>query len=164
MNRKEKWIIAIAMTLITLNLSATIFLLYSQLKVDTAGDYQQYDLYQMDYFLNNSLDGLSMYQLFDLSDSEYMLYFYGEDCPSCQVAQQYVAAYIDYGFTDKVPIYFIDVGNNEELLAPEETGSMEPDLFKVVYTPTLLVIDGNNREYYTGSNSVYEVLDRIVRR
>ena len=164
MNKKEKLLIIVCVAILSLNFSATIFLVYRELKRDAVDDYQQLNLYEMDYFLENSLTELSMYQLFTLSDSEYMLYFYADDCSSCQIAEEYVAAYVDYGFTDRVPIYFINVEENEELLALEESDSLNPEEFKVVYTPTLLVINNANVEYYTGSNSVYDVLDKIVRR
>lgn len=120
-------------------------------------------LAELDYFKRHDVSLDTAGQLFNLSDGEYLLYFYAPDCTACQKAGQDMAAFIYYGLTDLIDIYFVDVSRNESLTGDTEPASIDAETFKVVYTPTLLhLTPGQPAEYFTGADQVYQVLDGIV--
>jgi len=123
------------------------------------------ELTTMDYYKTHDVSDRPRAKLFDLSKDRYLIYFYAPGCSACTVANEYVAAFIKYGFTHVADIYFVDVSRNPELSGTTETPQIDADHFTIAYTPTLLYFKADGTiDYCTGADKVYETLDGLVPR
>jgi thiol-disulfide isomerase/thioredoxin len=123
------------------------------------------ELTDMTYFSRHDITQMAVQTMFELPNKEYLIYFYAPDCSACQLAGQYVAAFIYYGLTDLADIYFVDVSQRPDLECEQEPTVITADTFGVVYTPTLLYFASDGTiERKTGAKEVYELLDNLVPR
>lgn len=155
-----KLYILIGLVVINIALSSNIIYMISKLNIENLQSNKNYDfpnLLTTTYYKNNDVTDLTTAQLFQLDNC--LIYFYSPNCSACQESDEYLSAFIYYGLTEQVPIYFVDVSKREDLIGETEPTLLDDEHFKVVYTPTLLQFKNKQIFYYVGPDEIFKVLD-----
>jgi len=120
------------------------------------------ELEDLTYFQTHIISNCNNNMLFNLGN-EYMVYFYKQGCSACEYANEYVSAFIEYGFIEDIDLYFVNISENDYLIGESKVYPTTIEEFKVGYTPTLLVFSANEIQQYVGIEEVYEAFDKFVK-
>lgn len=115
-----------------------------------------------DYVKNNTLDkNITIEELFELSDEEYYVFFYMEDCNHCIEAESKMKKFIDREY--KSEMYFYDANNIDENTEiqfdeGESEKKMDVETFKFIGTPTMYKFKNGKATPYIGADAILKEL------
>lgn len=119
------------------------------------------DLNKLPYFNEHKLEVKNMIEINELEDKEYLVLFYSDECRMCDLTKEDIAAFIYYGWTNKINIYFVDIDKSENIIGESVDDKLENQL--IYATPTMFVVDGNEYQKYEGVDEIYNLLSKYVK-
>lgn len=119
------------------------------------------ELNKLPYFNEHKLMIKNMTEINKLEDKEYLVLFYSDDCRMCDLTKENIAAFIYYGWTNKINIYFVNIDKNKNIIGEPADDKLENQL--IYATPTMMLIDGNEYKKYEGVDEIYNLLSMYVK-
>lgn len=119
------------------------------------------DLNKLSYFNNHRLMIKNMTEIKKLEDKEYLVLFYSDDCRMCDLTKEDIAAFIYYGWANKINIYFVNIDESENIIGEPNGDELENQL--IYATPTMFAVNGDEYQKYEGVDEIYNLLNMYVK-